>query len=69
MFPLRFAGKHPSSRFRGISSPTMRLSVSYSTVGIDPRPCKNSVLQYLSTILSQGCKIFLILTVFAVICM
>ncbi|EEP9823316.1 hypothetical protein HCP56_005068 [Salmonella enterica subsp. diarizonae] len=36
--PLRFVGWRPSSRFRGISSPTMRLSVSYSTVGIDPLP-------------------------------
>ncbi|HHR3735699.1 TPA: hypothetical protein ACS5XR_005205 [Salmonella enterica] len=35
---LRFAGGRPSSRFRGINSPTMRQSVSYSTVGVDPLP-------------------------------
>ncbi|EJM2521740.1 hypothetical protein NN677_005287 [Salmonella enterica] len=35
---LRFAGRRPSSRFRGINSPTMRQSVSYSTVGVDPLP-------------------------------
>ncbi|WP_431192698.1 hypothetical protein [Salmonella enterica] len=36
--PLRFTGERPSSRFRGINSPTIRLSVSYSTVGVDPLP-------------------------------
>ncbi|EEJ3862171.1 hypothetical protein C0S24_004451 [Salmonella enterica subsp. enterica serovar Saintpaul] len=31
---LEPSDERPSSRFRGISSPTMRLSVSYSTVGL-----------------------------------
>ncbi|EIK4545097.1 hypothetical protein LJ681_004126 [Salmonella enterica] len=35
---LEPSDERPSSRFRGISSPTMRLSVSYSTVGVDPLP-------------------------------